>query len=78
MDGVSSIYYIDGSKSIDISELNFKKAVLINRDKAEATRDSKKDKAKEANQKKELYLSECISQMETFLNKITKLPETDW
>lgn len=78
MDGISSIYYIDGSKSIDVSEFNFKKAVLINRDQAVATRDSKKEKAKEANQKKELYLSECISQMETFLNKIAKLPETNW
>lgn len=78
IEGISSITYLDGSKSIDISEWNFKKAVLINRDKAVATRDSKKEKAEEANKKKAQNLSEAITRMEEFLNKIMTLPETDW
>lgn len=76
IDGISTITYIDGSKSLNISEWNFKRAVLINRDKAVATR--KIEKAEKANKKKEQYLSDAITSMEEHLNKIMTLPETDW
>lgn len=78
IDGISAITYIDGNKSLNTSEWNFKRAVLTNRDKAIATRDSKKEKAKEANKKKEQNLSEAITRMENCLNRIMTLPETDW
>lgn len=77
IDGISAITYIDGSKTLNTSEWNFKKAVLINRDKAIATRESKKEKAEEANKKKEQNLSEAVKRMESYLNQIMTLPE-DW
>lgn len=78
MDGGFTVYDILGEKSLEKSELTFKDAVKINKDKAVATRDSKKEKAEEANKKKEKFLQESIERMEKTLTIITKLQNTDW
>lgn len=78
MDGISSVIDRDGNKKISISSFSFKEAVRINRDKSVATRDKQKNKAKEANLKKEKYLKEAVDRIERTLNAITKLQDTDW
>lgn len=79
MDGTYAVYDLLGMKALDNkTELTFKMAVIANRDKAVATRESKMEKAKIANEKKEKYLKEAISRIENRLNVIMKLPETDW
>lgn len=78
MDGGFTVYDILGEKSLEKSDLTFKDAVRINKDVAIATRDSKKEKAEEANKKKEKFLKEAIERMENTLTVITKLQNTDW
>lgn len=78
MDGGFTVYDILGEKSLEKSDLTFKDAVMINKDVAIATRDSKKEKAEEANKKKEKFLKEAIERMENTLTVITKLQNTDW
>lgn len=78
MDGGFTVYDILGEKSLEKSDLTFKDAVRINKDEAIATRDSKKEKAEEANKKKEKFLKEAIERMENTLTVITKLQNTDW
>ncbi len=78
MDGGYTVFDILGNKSIEKSELTFKDAVKINKDKAVATRDSKKGKADEANKKKENFLQEAIERMEKTFTIISKLQNTDW
>lgn len=78
MDGVYSMVDILGNKSVTKSDLSFKDAVKINKDVAKATRDSKKEKAEEANKKKEKYLNEAIERMEKTYTVIMKLQNEDW
>lgn len=78
MDGVYSMVDILGNKTVTKSDLSFKDAVKINKDVAKATRDSKKEKAEEANKKKEKYLNEAIERMEKTYSAITKLQNEDW
>lgn len=78
MDGVYSMVDILGNKTVTKSDLSFKDAVKINKDVAKATRDSKKEKAEEANKKKEKYLNEAIERMEKTYTAITKLQNEDW
>lgn len=78
MDGVYSMVDILGNKTVTKSDLSFKDAVKINKDVAKATRDSKKEKAEEANKKKEKYLNEAIDRMEKTYTAITKLQNEDW
>ena len=78
MDGVYSMVDILGNKSVTKSDLSFKDAVKINKDVAIATRDSKKEKAEEANKKKEKYLKEAIERMEKRYTAIMTLRNEDW
>lgn len=78
MDGVYSMVDILGNKSVTKSDLSFKDAVKINKDVAIATRDSKKEKAEEANKKKEKYLKEAIERMEKRYTAIMTLQNEDW
>ena len=78
MDGVYAMVDILGNKTVTKSDLSFKDAVKINKDVAKATRDSKKEKAEEANKKKEKYLNEAIERMEKTYTAITKLQNEDW
>lgn len=78
MDGVYSMVDILGNKSVTKSDLSFKDAVKINKDVATATRDSKKEKAEEANKKKEKYLKEAIERMEKRYTAIMMLQNEDW
>lgn len=78
MDGVYSMVDILGNKSVTKSDLSFKDAVKINKDVATATRDSKKEKAVEANKKKEKYLKEAIERMEKRYTVIMTLQNEDW
>lgn len=78
MDGVYSMVDILGNKSVTKSDLSFKDAVKINKDVSIATRDSKKEKAEEANKKKEKYLKEAIERMEKRYTAIMTLQNEDW
>lgn len=78
MAGVYSMVDILGNKSVTKSDLSFKDAVKINKDVAKATRDSKKEKAEEANKKKGKYLNEAIERMEKTYTVIMKLQNEDW
>lgn len=57
MDGIFSVIDLNGNKkNLEISDFGFKIAVRINRDKAIYARKKKREKAEEANIKKERYL----------------------
>lgn len=64
--------------NVNLNNLSYKNAIMINKDEAVSTRKGTKEKAEKANEKKKKNLEDAVAHINALYNTFTDIKKSDW